>query len=202
MSELNVRRSGLAPSHIWVIPLPILGLAFGIFALVRRVRKEGRPAGLILAATAVVANGVFVVGLLAQHYHVGRERQLRPLRRCAARLHTLGVAMEFYVAENGTYPAANRWCDLLVDRYVPIEEAFTCPTRWGERGSYAMNVKIEPNSPTDTVLLFESEGGWNQNGSLELMSTESHKGKGCTILFKDGNVRFVASEDLAKLKWE
>ena len=43
---------------------------------------------------------------------------------------------------------------------------------------------------------------WNQVGGPELLTTEHHKGEGCTILFGDGHVKFIKAEELKDLKWE
>jgi len=64
-----------------------------------------------------------------------------------------------------------------------------------------MNPNCEPNSPNDVVLLFETEGGWNQFGGQEMLTLENHKGKGCNILFNDGRVEFVKKRQIDELKW-
>lgn len=118
-------------------------------------------------------------------------------------------------------PVIKAWCDLLKDYHV--EKLLVCPSqrRAGERCSYAINPYCEPNSPPDTVLLFETKGGWNQFGGIELASTDNHpyerdrfwgyKIRGCNILFNDRsvrfvrndrNVRFVRKKDFPKLKWK
>ena len=68
-----------------------------------------------------------------------------------------------------------------------------------KQSHYAMNPNCLPNSPPDIVLLFETEGGWNQSGGLELLTTQNYKGKGCNILFNDGHVEFVKTSELDKL---
>jgi prepilin-type processing-associated H-X9-DG protein len=57
--------------------------------------------------------------------------------------------------------------------------------------------KIGPS----VVLLFECESGWNQNGGDELLSTKHHQGKGCNILFNDGHVKFISTDQFCKLRW-
>lgn len=52
------------------------------------------------------------------------------------------------------------------------------------------------------VLLFETKGGWNQFGGLELLTTENHEGEGANILFNDGEVRFLKPDRFGKLKWK
>ena len=68
--------------------------------------------------------------------------------------------------------------------------------------TYAMNPHCEPNSPNDIVLLFETNPGWNQYGGPRIMTFENHEGKGCSVLFNDGSVKFVRPEQIGKLKWE
>jgi len=43
---------------------------------------------------------------------------------------------------------------------------------------------------------------WNQHGGLEILSTESHGGDGCFVVFVGGYVKFIRTEDLAKLRWK
>ena len=70
-----------------------------------------------------------------------------------------------------------------------------------KRTYYAMNSNCCPNSPPDTVLLFETKGGWNQFGGKELLMPEHHRDKGCNILFNDGHVEFVRKKRLGNLNW-
>ena len=76
-----------------------------------------------------------------------------------------------------------------------------CPLGGKGRCHYAMNPKCWPNSPPDTVLLFETKGGWNQFGGVESLAFENHKGKGCNILFNNGNIVFIKPEEVGNLKW-
>lgn len=138
---------------------------------------------------------------------------LPSISTCRANLHTLKIALEIYSSVyQGKYPTADKWCDLLKDYY--LENHLVCPSqeREGERCSYAINPYCEPNSSPDTVLLFETKGGWNQFGGIEIISTDNHpyekdrfwgyKIRGCNILFNDGSVRFVREEEFPKLKWK
>jgi hypothetical protein len=43
---------------------------------------------------------------------------------------------------------------------------------------------------------------WNQAGGPEILTTKHNKGKGCNVVFVNGRVRFVKTEDLGKLKWK
>jgi hypothetical protein len=123
---------------------------------------------------------------------------------CKSNLHNLGTAIKQYADENsGEYPAPDQWCDSLLeysDSNPPIK-AFRCRLYGEGRCHYGMNTNVEPDSPNDVVLLFETEGVWNQHGGPELLNTENHGGEGCNILFNDGRFDFVEPEELEKLKW-
>jgi prepilin-type processing-associated H-X9-DG protein len=44
-------------------------------------------------------------------------------------------------------------------------------------------------------------GRWNQIGGPEDLTVGNHKGEGCNILFGDGHVEFIKTEDIDKLRW-
>jgi hypothetical protein len=114
----------------------------------------------------------------------------------------IGAAMAMYAEENnGQYPQADKWCDLLFE-YLENREVFICPAalKKGDKSPchYAMNPQCKPDSPPDTVLVFETKGGWNQHGGVELATTEYHDGK-CCVLFNDYYEKAIA--DPTKLNW-
>ncbi len=103
---------------------------------------------------------------------------------------------------NGQYPPGNRWCDLLIEETAEVARYFVCKGGSPARSHYAINANAKPDSPDDVVLLFETNGGWNQSGGPELLTTENHKGKGCNVLYVGGHVQFVRSKDIDKLRWQ
>jgi competence protein ComGC len=120
---------------------------------------------------------------------------------CLARQKQLGVDLQMYAADNNRqYPTADKWCDLLKP-YYKDERTLICPSVEQEQRHYAINPQAEPNSPSDVVLLFETKGGPNQSGGVELLTTDNHCKKGCNILFNDGSARFVPIEDIKNLRW-
>jgi len=118
-------------------------------------------------------------------------------------MRVLATNVTFYIREhNGVYPPADRWCDELVAwSGDDLRNVIGYPAGESKRCPFAMNPHADSCSPPDLVLLFESKPGWNQNGGPELLTTENHQGKGCTVLFTDLHVEFVKTGDLAKLKW-
>jgi hypothetical protein len=116
-------------------------------------------------------------------------------------------------AQHGEYPPAAQWCDAVVgilrNTWAPnaipesVMRSFTCPAAGEGRCHYAMNPDCRADSPPDTVLLFETEAGWNQHGGPELFTLDNHDPKGGLVLFNDGTVRFIRTEEeLKALRWK
>ncbi len=111
----------------------------------------------------------------------------------------------------GMRPSPTQWCDGLVRTYehriAPqrsfIMKPYRCPSAGEGRCHYAMNPNCEPNSPLDTVLLFETKAGWNQHGGPEVFTFDNHDPKGGCVLLNDGTVKFIRTEDeLHALRWK
>lgn len=108
------------------------------------------------------------------------------------------------------YPPASTWCDVILDRQLhqgdaqrQVQRQFQCPTINGDRCNYALNSVCRSDSPTDTVLLFETTEGWNQHGGPELFTFENHDPRGGLVLLNDGTVKFIRTEEeLKQLRWE
>ena len=119
---------------------------------------------------------------------------------------------ELYGASRSTkaYPVPTGWCDIIVRDSrdsdfgkEEIREFFKCPCAGKGKSHYALNPNCRPNSPRDTVLLFETEAGWNQQGGPELFTFDNHDPKGGCVLLNDGTVKFIRTkEELNKLRWK
>jgi len=137
---------------------------------------------------------------------------------CHWNIWELGQAMEAYARDNnGRFPDPNSWCDVLLGNPRLSTEDFICPSidirdinherlffrPVPEVGKchFAMNPDCGPNSPEDTVLLFEAGQGWNQFGGPEEVSTERHRKDGSMVVLKDGRTRIVYAETIAHLNW-
>lgn len=121
--------------------------------------------------------------------------------RCGQNLKTLSSAMLAYAQDNGgRFPTPETWCDLLLEGGYASDEEFRCPSNRKQRCSYAMNPDTGPDSDSDTVLLFETSGGWNRFGGRELACVDNHQGDGCHVAFVDTHVEFLRTLD--GLKWK
>ena len=141
--------------------------------------------------------------------------------RCAANLKDLWNRFQLYdkAEKNRTedssgktevvYPVATKWCDVMFAAFKSIGmkdywnmRPHICPSAGEGKSHYAMNPNCEPNSPPDTVLLFETNAGWNQHGGPELFTFDNHDPKGGCVLLNDGTVKFIRSkEELQQLRW-
>jgi prepilin-type processing-associated H-X9-DG protein len=196
-------------------------IIFGIVGLVKIEKSQGRLKGKGFAIAGIAAPATVIPIALMMAIMLpalAGARAMAQRTMCSANLKQLGLAMHTYAAVNdGKYPPADKWCDLLI-KYADVNErTFRCVGAFGYSGtrccrviagqklcSYALNKNIEKldaNAPSDMVLLFETRPGWNQFGGPEILSTDNHRGEGCNILFNDGHVAFVKTKDLNDLKW-
>lgn len=212
-------------TRVGVVPLVqrcifYLSVACLVALLAIPVSREWRSSakanfkGVALAPLGTVL-GVLLVGLWWIETCGPTSLALR--QGCGINLIRLGKAMLIYASDNeGRYPEPNRWCDLLLQRGQAEADYFLCPgVKWEWRRQvlpwpiprnrkcyYAMNPNCEPNSPPDTVLLFEIKGGWNKFGGPGLLTVDNHQGGGCNVLFNDGRAEFVTRKCIGDLKWD
>jgi prepilin-type processing-associated H-X9-DG protein len=171
----------------------------------RSSEKPNRKA--ILRATVGIVS-VMVVVFYVYLFHVVpyRKRQAHFYDDiCRANLNSLGKAILVCSGDTDDYPPADRWCDILMEKDYARKQDYRCPGDKVGPCSYAMNkyvVELGMGTPTDLVLLFESEPGWNRVGGPEVLTTEYHGGKGCHVLFCDFHVEFVPAQELAMLTWK
>jgi len=118
---------------------------------------------------------------------------------CETNLELIGQLFEIYLLSHSDYPA-DGWSDAIVEQASDLEQAFlACPLATEGKCHYAMNPNVRRDASPNTVLLFESESGWNLYGGIEHANTKRHSG--CYVLFNDKHVEFVAPENLDRLNW-
>lgn len=179
--------------------LPV-SFVFGIISFIKIWRSKSQSKGYIFSALGVILS---LATVLTCFIAIAVSRSDAKIIVCRVQLMQIGEGMHIYANNNnGKYPTADKWCDLLLESDNNISEgAFRCPSAKGGRCHYAMNPKCEPNSPPDTVLLFEAKDGWNQFGGAELITVENHKGAGCNVLFNNKLVSWINSEEIPDLNW-
>jgi hypothetical protein len=142
-------------------------------AIIRKLQDKTRWPGKIFYL-------VICLGLMAYFISIPlaiftRDVAESRAARCTANLHTLSVALDIYVFDrDGALPPADAWCDRLKPSIVS-DRIFVCPEASRLRCGYAFNEKLgerkigDLKSPEKTVLLFESDNGWNAHGGIELL---------------------------------
>lgn len=182
----------------------LASLFLGIIGFFRIIIKRRESSGIIRASVAIMLSlALFAVVIPAIQVRPEDHRRLV----CANNQKCLAMAIVLYSENhNYTYPTPEHWCDLLAQRKDVCKKFFICPTALykGDKGPchYSLNPNCEPNSPANTVLLFETKGGWNQYGGPELLTFDHHDQKGCWVAFKDCHAEFITSEDVGKLRWK
>jgi prepilin-type processing-associated H-X9-DG protein len=198
----------------------LVALILGIGGVFEIGRSGGILRGFVPAVIGTVLAVIFLGIWLEEQILNDHPSYRRQRLTCGGNLSSFAKAMNIYINDHGgRYPRTDKWCDLLVEGDYAVANQFICPKLilyWPLAGGemlvrprarkglsyFAMNPDCEVNSPGDVVLLFESKAGWNQYGGPELLAPENHGDKGCNILFNDGHVDFVGTEELGELKWK
>ncbi len=128
-----------------------------------------------------------------------KEHQIGTRFICGTNLSGLGKAFLIYSDKYGAYPQPDKWSDVLLREANVTENYFKCPGNKKVRCGYSMNPNCKPNSEPNTVLLFDSKGGWNSFGGAELFDANHHEQKGGNILFNDGHAMFQKADPNMKL---
>ena len=185
----------------------------GIVALVKIAGSNGLLKGKGMAITGLVLPGIFVVllpvlgifaAILIPAFSSARGQALNVL--CKSNLKQLSLAAALYADENdGEFPTASEWGDLVAEYASSDRELFRCPA--GPEGiyGYAFNKNLdglklhEINS--QTVMIFEADAVWNETGGADMATFDRHGRGGCNVGFVDGHIEFVMAERIGDLNW-
>jgi len=189
------------------LPWLLLTLLLAVLAMRKIILHK---AGQVLKVLSTVIMSVSVA-LVVSWFYLWSTDPFGPEYRiiCGTNISGLVKCMRVYANDaNDTLPPADKWCDLLVAHDLTTPKRFICKASDAVLGesSYAFNKNTAGRKlseiPGDVVLLFECKPGWNVAGGPELLTTENHRGEGCSVAFADTHVQFVKTEDLGKLKWQ
>jgi len=190
----------------------LVGLVLGIMALVKISKSEGRMGGKGLAiagtcvsacvtALALIMIPIQMAVLLPAMNHAKSKAQTI---MCQNQLKQQALAVHMYADDNnGVLPSGGKWCD-AIKPYLGGSPVFHCPADKPDvRCSYAFNarlsgLKLDKVNPR-TVVLFESNGGWNAVGGPEQMT--SRHGPVLLVAFADGSVQQYRG-DQHELRWD
>ena len=131
---------------------------------------------------------------------------------CLSNVKNITLALQMYLADNDeVFPPAAEWCDTLGE-YVKNDDVYRCPQAPALSCAYAYNSAldgVEADSLSDqarTVAIFESDGGWNAAGGLEMLPAEPRHLGGDNYGLADGHAWWISREKMmsgeAGVRWE
>ena len=189
----------------------LIGLPLGIVAMVKVKKSEGRLGGWGLALAGTIVSGVallflpiFAAMLLPA---LAKAKSKAQTINCVNNVKQIALSVRLYSADNNdTYPSVTNWCDAL-NSYVVVPKVYQCPADTAQlRSGYAFNAKLngvaETNVAPDTVMIFESDSGWNAGGGKELMITKPRHGGRYVVGLADGSVQQMTEAQIKQLRWD
>jgi prepilin-type processing-associated H-X9-DG protein len=193
----------------------LVGLVLGFMALSRIKHSNGQLGGqglamagtIVSAACALLVVPVLLAMLLPA---LGKAKQKASGVQCMNNVKQLNLGVIMYADDNkDTFPSGTTWCDALTPYLGNSTRQFVCPLGApNQRCHYALNSRLvgvslkEIQSPAQTVLIFEIDGGWNLSGGRELLPAKGRHSGAYAFGFADGHAEIVRPERLANLRWE
>lgn len=188
----------------------LIGLPLGIVAIIKVKNSQGRLtgwglalAGTIVSAVALLLLPIFAAMLLPA---LAKAKSKAQSINCVNNVKQLNLGVLLYAdGNNGKFPAATNWCDATVSG-TGSPKIYVCPGSPNLRSGYAFNTNLSGlesgNIDPRTVLIFESDAGWNASGGKEMMiSKPRHYGR-YIIGFADGSVQQMTAAQVAQLRWD
>ena len=215
---LPARTSGLAIASLVLgllggfIITAILGILFGIIAILQIGHSQGRIRGQGIAIAGTIISGVALLCipiLAAMVFPVfARARASAQKAVCLSNVKNVSLALQMYMADfDDRCPSAATWCDDL-EEYVHNSEVFICPAAKHLPCSYAYNSTLSLadlvsfDDPVNTVAIFESDRGWNAAGLPEgLLPPEPRHLGGDNFGYLDGHAVWRSRGAPLRSRW-
>jgi prepilin-type processing-associated H-X9-DG protein len=189
-----------------------VGLVLGFMAHSRIRASSGRLTGSGLATTGIVLSLIaMLLGLVAIPAALllpalAKAKQKAQTIHCVNNLKQLGLAVRMYTVDNkDKFPPPETWCD-AIQMNGGSPKVFQCVVAPDLRSGYAFNARLSGKKADEvnpqTVMIFESDAGWNASGGPELMFKSSRHGKRFVVGFADGHVEQVTEARLQQLRWD
>jgi prepilin-type processing-associated H-X9-DG protein len=190
----------------------VLGLVFGLVALSQIRRSQGALKGRGFALAGSIVSGVamllipIVVALTIPA--VNKAKTQAQAIGCMNNMKQLALGVMMYANDNKErFPSSDDWCDAIQKYVQPV--TYQCPAGdRRQRSNYAFNALLsgvetsKVQAPATTVLLFESDAGWNASGGPELGLKQKRHGRTIVVAFADGHSEAVIPSRFAQLRWE
>lgn len=203
---------GIATCGVTVLLSAPVGLILGAVAMNKIGKSRGQLGGKGLALAGIITSGVsmLLIPILAAMLlpALATAQQKAQEINCMNNEKQLALAMMIYSQGNTNHmPPAATWCDAILSA-AGTEKVFKCvAANSSSRCDYAFNSKLGGlelgKANPQTVMIFESDGGWNANGGPELLPAKSrHLRRFYVVAFVDGHVEAVTSSRLSTLRWD
>jgi len=190
----------------------IVGLILGIISMNKIKKSNGQLGGSGIALAGTIVSGIFLLivpFMLAAMLlpALAKAKQKAQTIQCLNNSKQLVLAVHIYANDNtNQLPPLANWCD-AIQHEVGSEKIFKCPAAdVTERCSYALNSKLEgadlEKLDPQTVLIFETGGGWNLSGGRELLLDHSRHGGVFIVGFADGHAEVVPKSRINNLRWD
>lgn len=128
----------------------------------------------------------------------------QPPAVCLSNTKNIALAVQMYLADNDeAFPPAADWCDRL-EVYIGNRDVYRCPRAEGLDCGFAYNAALDEVSlddvphPARTIVIFESDAGWNASGGRELLPDEPRHEMGDNYGFADGSARWMERRRLGE----
>jgi uncharacterized membrane protein YbaN (DUF454 family) len=189
----------------------LIGLILGIIAMVKVSNSRGALRGGGIALAGTIVSGIFL--LMIPIYAamllpaLAAAKQKAQAINCVNNEKQLALAVRIYSNDNADhFPPAATWCDAIKTE-VGSEKVFKCPAaNPASRCDYAFNAKLDGlevgKIAPDTVMIFESDGGWNANGGPEQMIGKPRHARVFVVAYADGSVQQLRESQLNTLRWD
>lgn len=189
----------------------LVGLILGIVAMNKIRQSKGALSGNGIALAGTIVSGIFLlmIPMFAAMLlpALARAKDKAQTIACVNNMKQLSIAVFMYSGANGNqFPPAATWCDAIMTYTGGSTKIYQCPAGDGsKRCDYAFNAKLDGMSlikaKPNTVLFFETDGGWNASGGPELMLKQPRHRNVLVVAFVDGHVEQVPPAGLAALRW-
>jgi type II secretory pathway pseudopilin PulG len=213
------KTSGLAVTSLVLGILGVLtcgitalaGLILGVVAMVKVKNSGGRLGGFGLALAGTIVSGIclLLIPILAAMLlpALAAAKQKAQEINCVQNENQLALAVRIYSGDNkDQFPPAATWCD-AIKTAAGSEVIFKCPAaNSARRCDYAYNAKLDGMDAKQvnprTVMIFESDTGWNANGGPELMIRQPRHAGVFVVALADGSVQQLRASQLKTLRWD
>ena len=217
-ASVPAKTSGLAIASLVLGPCGILtcgtsslvGIVLGIVSLTQISKSQGRLKGQGLAIAGIIVSAFFILVMPALVIPALAKAKAKAQGiTCITNAKQLAIAVIIHAQANtNTCPPAAAWCD-VIQPHIGMSRVFQCPA--GDKTHqchYAYNARLggldldDVKNPGQTVLFFETDGGWNLSGGSELLPRKARHNRTVVVGFVDGHVEMVPEHRLPQLQWE